>query len=229
MSHVAYNCQWADAQTDIGDLLEVEIPAEPPKPEKDRIAAFQQLAVMYIKYIQIYRKLEECYDQIVHPQKRLVLRRVVDGAIGRILELKNNMVLLEYSEYHYFDDVLSDLKLTPNDIEIPIPKYFLHENKQVFKDREKQMSTVLQKSRPYDYETKVLEETQYTKEEAIRLIQIHERARQGRLRAKFMKEIRMQEERERLAATRGAYDGQGFCCYLNSKDMERICDTQENC
>ena len=31
----------------------------------------------------------------------------------RILELKNDMVLLEHSEYHYFDDVLSDLKLTP--------------------------------------------------------------------------------------------------------------------
>ena len=26
--------------------------------------AYQQLAVMYIKYIQIYRKLEECYDQV---------------------------------------------------------------------------------------------------------------------------------------------------------------------
>lgn len=32
--------------------------------------------------------------------------------MGRILELKNEMVLLEFSEYHYFDDVLSDLKLT---------------------------------------------------------------------------------------------------------------------
>ena len=31
----------------------------------------------------------------------------------RILELKNNMVSLEFSEYHYFDDVISDLKLTP--------------------------------------------------------------------------------------------------------------------
>ena len=41
-------------------------------------------------------------------------------------------------------------------------------------------------------------------EEAIRLIQIHERARQGRLRAKFMRDIRQQEERERLAANRGA-------------------------
>jgi hypothetical protein len=33
--------------------------------------------------------------------------------MGRILELKHEMVNLEFSEYHYFDDVLSDLKLTP--------------------------------------------------------------------------------------------------------------------
>jgi len=204
MSHAAYNIQWNDAQNDIGDLLDIEIPTEPAKPEHDRIAVFQRLAVMYIKYIQIFRKLEECYDQIVHPQKRLVLRRVVDATIGRILELKNNMVQLELSEYHYFDDVLSDLKLTPNDIEIPIPKYFILDNKQVFDEREKQMKVVLQKTRPLEFETKVKEEAELTKEEAVRLIQINERARQGRLRAKFMKEIRMQEERERLAATRGA-------------------------
>jgi len=39
--------------------------------------------------------------------------------------------------------------------------------------------------------------------EAVLLIQTMERARQGRLRAKFMKEIRQQEERERLAQQRG--------------------------
>lgn len=47
-------------------------------------------------------------------------------------------------------------------------------------------------------------EVKMSVEEAIRMIQIHERARQGRLRAKFMRDIRQQEERERLAATRGA-------------------------
>ena len=74
------------------------------------------LATMYIKYIQIFRRLEQCYDQIVHPQKRRVLRHVLDGTMGRILELKNEMVNLEFSEFHYFDDVLSDLKLTPVNI-----------------------------------------------------------------------------------------------------------------
>ena len=28
---------------------------------------FQHLASLYVKYIDIYRKLEECYDQMVHP------------------------------------------------------------------------------------------------------------------------------------------------------------------
>jgi len=80
---------------------------------QDRVAAFQLLATMYIKYIQIFRRLEQCYDQVVHPQKRRVLRHVLDGVMGRVLELKNEMVNLELCEYHYFDDVLSDLKLTP--------------------------------------------------------------------------------------------------------------------
>ncbi len=71
------------------------------------------VATLYIKYIQILRKLSDAYDQIVHPQKRRVLRHVLDGTMGRIVELKNEMVQLEYSEFHYFDDVLSDLKLTP--------------------------------------------------------------------------------------------------------------------
>ena len=28
---------------------------------------FQHLAVLYIKYIDVYKKLEECFDQMVHP------------------------------------------------------------------------------------------------------------------------------------------------------------------
>ena len=33
--------------------------------------------------------------------------------MGRLLELKNEMVELELSEFHFFDDLLQDLKLTP--------------------------------------------------------------------------------------------------------------------
>ena len=37
--------------------------------QQDRIAAFQMFAVMYIKYIQIFRRIEECYDQVICTHK----------------------------------------------------------------------------------------------------------------------------------------------------------------
>ena len=80
---------------------------------KDKLAAFQLLATMYVKYVQCFRKLEECYDQVAQAQKRRILRHVLDGVIGRLIELKHEMIRLEFSEYHFFDDVLQDLKLTP--------------------------------------------------------------------------------------------------------------------
>jgi hypothetical protein len=83
---------------------------------------------MYVKYVQSFRKLEECYDQITHAQKRRILRHVLDGVIGRLIELKHEMIQLEFSEYHFLDDVLQDLKLTPvniNIIFIYLYKYFL--------------------------------------------------------------------------------------------------------
>lgn len=44
------------------------------------------------------------------------------------------------------------------------------------------------------YEEEAVEEMM-SDEEAIRLIQIHERARQGRLRSQFMREIRLLKEK----------------------------------
>lgn len=88
-----------------------------------------------------------------------------------------------------------------NDIEIPVPKYFINERAKVLQDREKLLGQILAKMGPPEEKT---EEIKMSPDEAIRIIQVHERARQGRLRAKFMREIRLQEERERNAANRGA-------------------------
>ena len=50
---------------------------------QDKITAFQKFATMYINYALIFRKLEECYDQVVHPQKRRLIRHILDGTMGR--------------------------------------------------------------------------------------------------------------------------------------------------
>lgn len=191
MSNLMYNKMWHQTQEALNSLLEKES-QKMTKPQRNKVLFFQMLATFYIKYVQIFRNMENVYDQIVHPQKRMLIRKVLDGVMGRILELKNEMVELELSEFHYFDDILQDLKLTPHHLDVPIPRYFLKERLEVIKGREKTLSRILNEC------GLVLPKVKYTVkslafEEAIKLIQIAERARQGRLRAMFMRQIFLQE------------------------------------
>ncbi|XP_065103972.1 dynein regulatory complex protein 11 [Paramisgurnus dabryanus] len=196
MSHSTYNRLWSEAHKELNCLLAQELPKEPHRPEKDRVVFFQRLVTLYVHYIQIFRQLEEAYDQIIHPQKRRVIRPVLEGVMGRILELKNEMVEKEFSEYHYMDDIVQDLKLTPEDLEIPIPRYFIRERSKVLQERDAMFATVLNQMKPMDKpEPHVVR--MMTLERAVKIIQVSERARQGRLRAKFMREINKSSERQK--------------------------------
>ncbi|XP_029394861.1 dynein regulatory complex protein 11 isoform X2 [Mus pahari] len=190
MSNLMYNKMWHQTQEDLNSLLDKES-QKMSEPQGNKIVVFQMLATFYINYVQIFRNMENVYDQIVHPQKRMLIRKVLDGVMGRILELKNEMVELEMTEFHYFDDILQDLKLSPQQLDVPIPRYFLKERLEVIKGREKILAQILTEcglNLPNKYAVKII-----ALEEAVKLIQIAERARQGRLRALFMKQIFLQE------------------------------------
>ncbi|KAK3575190.1 hypothetical protein QTP86_020914 [Hemibagrus guttatus] len=195
---------WADAQGALQDLLQDEMPLSLPSPQKDRFQVFQTLATFYLRYLQIFRGLEAVYDQIVHPQKRRVVRHVLEGVMGRLVELKNEMVELEYSEFHYFDDMLQDLKMTPEDLEVPIPRYFVRERIKVLKEREKILAQILAKTGNIEQEPVAVHSV--TVERAVRLLQVSERARQGRLRACFMKEIRDEEWKNQRRVIKSSLD-----------------------
>uniref|UniRef100_A0A8C4TV57 IQ motif containing with AAA domain 1 n=1 Tax=Falco tinnunculus TaxID=100819 RepID=A0A8C4TV57_FALTI len=187
-----YNKMWTDAQKDLDIQLWRER-EEFLEPEKDRVKAFKMLADSYIKYIQISRNLGTAHDRLIHQQKRTVIRQVLDGVMGRILEIKKEMVDLENSEFHYVDNILEDLKLLPEDLEVPIPRYFIKENLEALQQREKILDQILlnaglQTQKPVK---------SMAIEEAIRMIQVAERARQGRCRAAFMKQIYLEEKRKR--------------------------------
>lgn len=108
-----FNKMWADAHLELSRLLIEEMPIKSPEPEPDRVVFFQRVGVRYVRYLKLFRQLETVYDQVVHPQKRRAIRPVLDGVMGRVLELKYDMVETEFSDYHYLDDVLHDMKLTP--------------------------------------------------------------------------------------------------------------------
>uniref|UniRef100_A0A8C8S8W7 IQ motif containing with AAA domain 1 like n=1 Tax=Pelusios castaneus TaxID=367368 RepID=A0A8C8S8W7_9SAUR len=197
-----YTKMWLESQAALQELLAQELPSQPPQPEKDQRLFFHMLATLFLRYMQILRCLETCYDQMVHPQKRHVLRQVLDGVMGRVLELKNEMVEVEFSEYHYMDDVLQDLKFTPADMEVPIPKYFVNQRAKALKERQQVLCDILARmepSMPHGPSRPPM-----LRDEAVQLVQMAERRRQGRLRAKFMREIRRDEERERRARESGA-------------------------
>ncbi|XP_040087763.1 dynein regulatory complex protein 11 isoform X2 [Oryx dammah] len=201
MSNAMYNKMWHQTQEALNSLLDKES-QKMMEPQRNQVFIFQMLATFYIKYVQIFRNLENVYDQIVHPQKRILIRKILDAVMGRILELKNEMVELELTEFHYFDDILQDLKLAPQQLDIPIPKYFLKEKLEVIKGREKILSQILAES-GLGVSTKKYQVKPIPLEEAVKLVQIAERARQGRLRAMFMKQIYLQEYRAKQARLLG--------------------------
>ncbi|KAB0366052.1 hypothetical protein FD754_010208, partial [Muntiacus muntjak] len=196
-----YNKMWHQTQEALNSLLDKES-QKMMEPQRNQVFIFQMLATFYIKYVQIFRNLENVYDQIVHPQKRILIRKILDAVMGRILELKNEMVELELTEFHYFDDILQDLKLAPQQLDIPIPKYFLKEKLEIIKGREKILSQILAESE-LGVSAKKYQVKPMPLEEAVKLIQIAERARQGRLRAMFMKQIYLQEYRAKQARLLG--------------------------
>uniref|UniRef100_A0A8C8B5V7 IQ motif containing with AAA domain 1 n=1 Tax=Otus sunia TaxID=257818 RepID=A0A8C8B5V7_9STRI len=198
ISSDTYNKVWTDAQKDLDIQLQRER-EEFLQPEKDRVKVFKMLVTSYIKYMQIFRNLEMAYDQLIHQQKRTVIRQVLDGVMGRILEVKKEMVGLDNSEFHYIDNILEDLKLLPQldseDIEVPIPRYFIKEKLEVLQQREKILDQILLDAGLQTQVNKPLKAMTF--EEAIKVIQVAERARQGRCRAAFMKQIYLEEKKDR--------------------------------
>ncbi|XP_051930875.1 dynein regulatory complex protein 11 isoform X3 [Hippocampus zosterae] len=214
MSQRTYNELWAEAQVELSRLLVEELPEEPILPETDPVAFFQRVAILYVRYLQVFRQLEKVYDQVVHPQKRRLILHTLEGVMGRILELKNEMVDKELCEYHYMDDVLHDLKLTPADLEIAIPHYFLSERSKDNQERTTMLRNILQTMESTGVQKRVTKSM--SQDEAIRIIQVAERARQGRLRAALneasrrLSKIPMAEEPKPKDMDRAAVRAQKF-------------------
>ena len=97
------------------------------------------------------------------------------------------------------DDVLVDLKLAPEVLEVPVPRFFIEDQAHALAEREKLLDVLLLQAGLTDKKKgkDARDDTLMTLESAIRTVQLNERGRQGRQRAKFMKDIRSQEDRDR--------------------------------
>lgn len=179
MSNKTYNDLWHSTQKLLENLAVNDYQKLALDPEFDRTSAHRCVYELYAKYIVAANYLENVYDQMVQPQKRIVIRKLLDSTLGRVIELKHDLVAIDMTEFSYNDDVIRDLKLLPQDLELRIPKYFLRESQEEIAYKRKFIDDILLKLGWLDEE--VVEE-KMSELEAIHIIQMHERARQGRLR-----------------------------------------------
>lgn len=157
MSHKLYDQLLSEAINEYNDLYSLELKppdqaaAEGRKLSKPIPASSMMTfkANLYISYVQNFRKLEDVYDQLTHPQKRMMIRGVLDNTMMRLVEIRHQLVMLNQgptvkapkSNFINFDEMLFDLKILPEQLEIPIPRYL----------KDDVRSIVERDSRVYDY------------------------------------------------------------------------------
>lgn len=64
------------------------------------------------------KKLDKLWDEEYQPQKGLAIRRLMDAATRRLVELKDMLVEIDMHEYHYVDGAYIQLHLIPREFEV---------------------------------------------------------------------------------------------------------------
>lgn len=68
-------------------------------------STFQPLLTeLRIRYTVLLSRLDTVYDQLLQPQKRLIVKRLLEACLGRLLEIKHDLVELHLSDFTYDDD-----------------------------------------------------------------------------------------------------------------------------
>ena len=137
MSNKYFNVKWRNALKKISDayVLELEplknnIQNKTLKKAKQNSEWFSHFAVVYILYLDIYRDLELCLENANNPQKKVLLKEIVENVLYRILELKRDLVDLNTStnaiksDFVNFDAVIQKNKLRYDQLNIEPPRYF---------------------------------------------------------------------------------------------------------
>ena len=158
---------------------------------------FDFYSQMYIKYIETYKKLEDVYDQILHPQKRVALFEILKNTLSRVLEIKKDLIMFNvHSEaknsiFINLDELFFDLKISPEKLEVPIPRFVKEINYKALDVRDQLIKKYFIEDTGQDKDNVLPEEEELIYRDfekiddttAMHWILVNERGRQGILRA----------------------------------------------
>jgi len=92
---------------------------------------------LYVKYIDILKRVDDSYDQIIHPQMRKSIKKFLENLLCRVNQIKAEIIYYHYPlggtnikpcNYTFLDDYLIEMKLEPVAIDLPIPNFFRENN-----------------------------------------------------------------------------------------------------
>lgn len=130
---------------------------------------------------------------MVHPQKRILMREMLDNAIIRMCEVKQNVIRYNThtpnpkTDYVNLDDILMEFKLTSKTLSIPLPRHYMD-----YSQRDDTIKAI-QKDVGVTEEIEVVSDTvtlDTNLETAIRIIQKLQRGRQGIIRGLTFSKMR---------------------------------------
>ncbi|XP_039294735.1 IQ and AAA domain-containing protein 1-like [Nilaparvata lugens] len=143
MSIETYEKLYSEATDLLNEALQNDEVLSSGPPIVNRPEAIKQLSKQYIRYILIVNHLGTVYDQHNEFLKLQVMRKVLDCAVGRLLELKYELSREEYSDFIYLDDSLIEMKLTRRDIELKVPPYYLIERRDILRKWNEQIDEII--------------------------------------------------------------------------------------
>lgn len=183
MSNATYNELWRVAQTSLTEAIQADTVLQGAKPQKDRRKAHDVVSALYVKYILACNKLEQCYDQVIQPQKRLLIKKSLDATLGRVLELKHELANIDLSEHSYYDDILIECGVTAQEAEIRVPRYYRHDRIAEIEGRRRFIEDTL---RNLGALHEIIVPRKITESQAIRLIQVSRVIRKIRLTIRLL-------------------------------------------
>ncbi|XP_011301454.1 IQ and AAA domain-containing protein 1 [Fopius arisanus] len=140
-----YDDLWHSAQERTDYLLGLDGDIQADQTPRSRNDAVKMILPIYIKYKNLIKKLAQLYDRMIHSQKRQLIKRLFNCSVGRMLEYRRELVKLTCSDYHWPDDLLIELKWTPDDVQIPSIASYTSDRKKELEEREKNIEDLLDK------------------------------------------------------------------------------------
>ncbi|KPI89639.1 hypothetical protein ABL78_1220 [Leptomonas seymouri] len=136
MSTLSHQQQYQQVLTDLKAVQQEDIAISAQRASDDPKAQHsyftQYWLALYVRYVQLAKQLVAIHDTELQPQRRQDMRTVLDSCLGRMLEARHSIVE-HCGDYVLLDDTLEEMKLSPAQLDPPLPTYILEDRQEALR------------------------------------------------------------------------------------------------